>query len=389
MDGNNIFLIQQNPDGSFNNIPFASAGIGISGNKIVFLSENISFLSTGIRTGQDGSILSPMSYISGNPMTFLGQGTYDKGRNTRESYISIYDTDPEGNALSIQKPKSPKYANLGMPRSKNNNFLLNIKDASGIPIFAVKHNYSYGGDQTPNPSIGFFCNPDYVLKGIDGPSTSNALTISGSSTAIRFYEIKDFLPSIPKGKDIRYENEGIVISTNTNDEEGQPITFKNLEINTDGNFVLYKGSYAPNEPLLSTIDNYFTEDFEFSQQLYANNIKTNLIEQGGSGYLKIGKANSILEFDGDNFINLYKDGDKVLTTEDLSMTNWYIGASTLAGGMVTNSDISIQDNKFYPPTGTIPSSNYPGTQGEIKFDKNYVYFCKENNKWIRTALSEW
>ena len=80
----------------------------------------------------------------------------------------------------------------------------------------------------------------------------------------------------------------------------------------------------------------------------------------------------------------------------------YVDTDLTAEGTITASEISINGNayineevasfpniKFFPPTGTIPSSNYPGNQGEMKFDKNYVYYCKEDNKWVRTALAEW
>jgi len=41
-------------------------------------------------------------------------------------------------------------------------------------------------------------------------------------------------------------------------------------------------------------------------------------------------------------------------------------------------------------TTTIPtSSNSAGVSGSFSFDKNYLYYCTENNKWIRTALSIW
>lgn len=35
------------------------------------------------------------------------------------------------------------------------------------------------------------------------------------------------------------------------------------------------------------------------------------------------------------------------------------------------------------------SSNSAGVSGAFSFDKNYLYYCIENNQWIRTALSTW
>jgi hypothetical protein len=117
-----------------------------------------------------------------------------------------------------------------------------------------------------------------------------------------------------------------------------------------------------------------TLTLDFDSGVYVSEIK-----KGPKGYLTIGEANGILEFTNENFIKLIRDGTTVLSTEDGSMAGWFI----------YNSSIDTTDNDFNAPTGTIPSSNYPGTRGQIKFDKNYLYYCKENNKWIRTALAEW
>ena len=92
MDGNNIFLIQQNPDGSFSNVPFSQAGIGISGSQISFLSQNISFSSTGLVPGEGESLSGPTSYIAGNPIVFSGQGQVAFGSQQRSSYISFYNS---------------------------------------------------------------------------------------------------------------------------------------------------------------------------------------------------------------------------------------------------------------------------------------------------------
>jgi hypothetical protein len=56
---------------------------------------------------------------------------------------------------------------------------------------------------------------------------------------------------------------------------------------------------------------------------------------------------------------------------------------------INNINASFQNINFYPPTGTIPSSDYPGNKGQMVFDATYIYYCKENNKWVRTALAEW
>jgi hypothetical protein len=48
------------------------------------------------------------------------------------------------------------------------------------------------------------------------------------------------------------------------------------------------------------------------------------------------------------------------------------------------------DNGFVMDTSYVPAtSTSPGTKGQITADSNYLYFCKDTNLWVRTALSEW
>ena len=219
MDGNNIFLIQQNPDGSFSNVPFSQAGIGISGNQISFLSQNISFSSTGLVPGEGESLSGPTSYIAGNPIVFSGQGQVAFGSQQRSSYISFYNSDSVGNVLNIQKAKSiPSHPFI---RRAYNNYLINAKDADGVPAFAVKHFYTYalpGQSQADKgrPYLGIFCNPDDTLVGTYPIPYS--VTISGHPTFganIRFY---GGLKEVGiKEKIISYKNNNLYITRNDNE----------------------------------------------------------------------------------------------------------------------------------------------------------------------------
>jgi hypothetical protein len=196
MDGNNIFLIQKNADGSFTNVPFSQAGIGIDGNQITFLSQNISFSSTGLVSGPDQSVSGPTSYIAGNPIVFSGQGQVSFGNQQRSPYISFYNTDPGGNVFEVQKAK--RIGSGPFIRRAYNDYLINAKDGDGTPVFAVKHFYSYSlpGQSKEGkgiPYIGIFCNPDDTISSTF-TSVPYSVTISGHPTfgaAIRFYQGKN------------------------------------------------------------------------------------------------------------------------------------------------------------------------------------------------------
>lgn len=221
MDGNNIFLIEQNLDGSFTNVPFNSAGINVSENNLTFLSENISFLSTGVRLGEGGSVLAPISRIFGNPIHFSGQGQVNFGNERRSPYISFYNSDSNGNVLDIQKAK--RIASGPFIRRAYNDYLINAKDGDGIPVFAVKHFYTYSlpgppGVDKGRPYIGIFCNPDDTIPSTFA-SIPYSVTISGHPTFganIRFYGGPKEAGGI-KQKIVSYKNDNLYITRNDNE----------------------------------------------------------------------------------------------------------------------------------------------------------------------------
>ena len=254
MNGNNIFLLQQNPDGSFSNVPFDSAGVSVSGNNLTFLSENISFLSTGTRTGEGGSVLAPISRIFGNPIHFSGQGEVNFATERRSPYISFYNSDWAGNVLDIQKAK--RIASGPFIRRSYNDYLINAKDGDGVPVFAVKHFYSYslpGQSQQGKgrPYIGIFCNPDETI-----PSTFAAIpysvTISGHPTFganIRFYGGRNEDELIQQ-RIISYQNNSLYITRNDNEGYDQ-IDFQidnsgYILMNNNPSFGRYSYGYSAN-----------------------------------------------------------------------------------------------------------------------------------------------
>lgn len=57
---------------------------------------------------------------------------------------------------------------------------------------------------------------------------------------------------------------------------------------------------------------------------------------------------------------------------------------------VNNSGIMLQGESTSTQVFTIPNSkNSNGAKGTFAISGDYFYFCKENNSWVRTALSEW
>jgi hypothetical protein len=358
MDGNNIFLIRQNEDGSFTNVPFSSAGIEINDNNLTFISENISFLSTGDSSTPSG----PVSYIQGNPIVFSGQGLYDNGRDLRYPYITINDTDSQGNALFIQKKKfignGPTYRNI------EDNYLINARDEDGIPVFAAKHFYTFAlpGQSRfdkGRPYIGLFCNPDSALLG-EGSNLPYSISISGHPTfgaSVRFFSNPLTIGEdvYAWGKEIVYDDNSLKI--NTHNTEGYNTNF---EIDADG--FIYMSDL--DGVFFSTEERkFFGANWYFDQNLNADTLNANQINVANSVYVDV-------DLTAEGTIN----AGEIIIDNNVN---------------INNINASFQNINFYPPTGTIPSSDYPGNKGQMVFDATYIYYCKENNKWVRTALAEW
>lgn len=73
-----------------------------------------------------------------------------------------------------------------------------------------------------------------------------------------------------------------------------------------------------------------------------------------------------------------------MRTESLSED--FIGS---LANFITNSGPGY-DGGFVMDTSYIPTtSTSPGTKGQITADGNYLYFCKDTNFWVRTALAKW
>jgi len=95
-----------------------------------------------------------------------------------------------------------------------------------------------------------------------------------------------------------------------------------------------------------------------------------------SGVLLFGEANP-------SPIAIFGNGSSQGNAASLNFAGGGISVNTVGSQATITVSSSTQ-------TTTVPiSSNSAGVSGAFSFDKNYLYYCIENNKWIRTALSTW
>lgn len=338
MDGNNIFLIQQNPDGSFSNVPFDQAGIGISENQITFLSQNISFASTGLVPGEGESVSGPTSYILGNPIVFSGQGQVDFGNKKRSPYISFHNSDPVGNVLDIQKAKS--IPSSPFIRKVHNDYLINAKDADGVPAFAVKHFYSYAlpGQSKADkgrPYLGIFCNPDDTL--LSTYPTPYSVTISGHPTFganIIFYGGPKEVGI--KQKVVSYLNDNLYITRNDNEGYDQ-IDF---QIDNSGHILMN------NNP-------------SFGRYSYAANKKHNLIGKKNSFNLIENALEriDIIGIQDTNILNIYSVQSERSTNYPILAKNYMM--VDLMTGVSANKSTIILNSGLYSGKGFKAVKTHP------------------------------
>lgn len=96
----------------------------------------------------------------------------------------------------------------------------------------------------------------------------------------------------------------------------------------------------------------------------------------GTGVLLFGQASP-------SPIAIFGNGSSQGNASSLNFAGGGISVNTV-GAQATITVVSSTQ------TLTVPtSSNSAGVSGAFSFDKNYLYYCIENNKWIRTALSTW
>lgn len=75
----------------------------------------------------------------------------------------------------------------------------------------------------------------------------------------------------------------------------------------------------------------------------------------------------------ENFRDLHEDTDlqRVLTNGNTSTLGMTVNSITLTS------------------SGTPASASASGTQGQIRWDANYIYVCVATNTWKRAALTTW
>ena len=96
----------------------------------------------------------------------------------------------------------------------------------------------------------------------------------------------------------------------------------------------------------------------------------------GTGVLLFGQASP-------SPIAIYGNGSSQGNASSLNFAGAGISVNTV--GAQATITVSSSSQTLTVPT----SSNSAGVSGAFSFDKNYLYYCIENNKWIRTALSTW
>ena len=82
-------------------------------------------------------------------------------------------------------------------------------------------------------------------------------------------------------------------------------------------------------------------------------------------------------------IQIYGNGSSQGNASSLNFAGGGISVNTVGAQATITVGSTTQ-------TTTVPtSSNSAGVSGAFSFDKNYLYYCVENNKWARTAISIW
>ena len=82
-------------------------------------------------------------------------------------------------------------------------------------------------------------------------------------------------------------------------------------------------------------------------------------------------------------IEIYGNGSSQGNASSLNFAGAGISVNTV--GAQATITVSSSSQTLTVPT----SSNSAGVSGAFSFDKNYLYYCIENNKWARTAISIW
>ena len=96
----------------------------------------------------------------------------------------------------------------------------------------------------------------------------------------------------------------------------------------------------------------------------------------GTGVLLFGQASP-------SPIEIFGNGSSQGNASSLNFVGGGISVNTV--GAQATITVASSTQVLNPPT----SSNSAGVSGAFSFDKNYLYYCVENNQWARTAISTW
>jgi hypothetical protein len=74
----------------------------------------------------------------------------------------------------------------------------------------------------------------------------------------------------------------------------------------------------------------------------------------------------------------------------LNGSNTTVTANLNSTGITTINQLTVANNQLRITTrDTVSSNSATGTQGQIRYDTDYIYVCVANNVWKRASLSSW
>ena len=74
----------------------------------------------------------------------------------------------------------------------------------------------------------------------------------------------------------------------------------------------------------------------------------------------------------------------------LNGTTATVTANLTSTGVTTVNQLTVANNQIQINTRpTVSANSDSGTQGQIRYDTDYIYVCVANNVWKRATLSSW
>jgi hypothetical protein len=316
------------------------------------------FYLTGYQVVEGNKVFSPQAVTKVANLTFL----------TKSGELDVVSVSQPDNASS----QKIDYIDVGLSlsRADENIYNTSIEEAAGY----------YSPRDTAWNADGWENLQDVAIRTYISFYEANGFYITSFTVTGKNWVMKDIKNNkYYKVKFTNYEdnyngNDGFKGFTYTRQEVGPnviallsgKVEFNNIPT-INGARVVLEGQVPPiDTAVLNTGDQTINGLKNFSTRPTVNNTGVALFGEGVPTPIQI-------------FGNNVSQGNAAA----LNFIGGGISVSTVGGVSSIN---VVAGNQTY----TIPtSSTSVGTSGAFAFDKNYIYYCKENNKWVRTALSEW